>query len=1134
MTPARRRRPASIRTTADSLESRLLLTTNGIGWADVPRLTLSFVPDGTDVAGHESQLMQTLDRIGSREEWTDAVDRAFAKWTQFIGTDVSVVDDGGQPLGASGPVFGDPRFGDVRLAAIPLNDSVYALSIAHDEYVSGTWAGDILINTNDPPQSVDDLFGIMLHEAGHVLGLGHSNDPASPMFTHGIPSSLEPTAEDIEELESLYGQQQQPGKGTQQEPESRRTQKRNDSFSQAVTLNPSHGFKYGRFAVDGAIGTRGDVDYYRFKGFRSSAAQTNATTIALYSLERGALIPEVTLLMANGNPVPNVRILQNGNGALVVEAPKLNPKRDYYLRVAAAVETDTTTSVGAYRLVISSRPEAAQSEVLLRGVVSAAASESVHRLFLARSQLLSLSLDVQPTDAGGPIAVGIGLFDARGRLLTQSSAGSGQTRSLQTLMLRAGTYYVTVRARSDGLLPEIAFSLRGIRSTEPTGPLPSDPTGDPAFPCDSGPDFCYTDGTVSPDPTHTTTGVGDDAPDFQPFDVLWPWSTWWPEDDGGVWLDPRDDVFAGAAGEEFELDLLANDLSVPQAEIQAVEQPEAGGQVTWNTGGARFQATAGFEGSATFRYAIGATQIRFPASDVAAESRTGAAVAVDGALAVVGAPFADDGAEDAGRVSVFERTNGEWLLVQHLTADDGSANDQFGSAVAVAGTTVVVAAPRNDQNGLNAGGVYVFDYDPGLGQLVRTTRLVSPVGHARDLFGDAIAFDGQTLVVGARAAGLDGQMSGAAWVYQRDDFGGWSVPQELPASNPLPGAQFGAAVAIDSGRIVVGAPRYDDRGAAYVFTQEDDGQFRQTGFLQPESVGTDDDFGTAVAISASHIVVGAPGSDVAFTNAGGAWIFADDLADGWARKATIHGRAQGDQTGTAVAMSGSTIAVSSPTADDGESLNSGGVQVFQLDDDGELSLPRTLTDDNAAAGGQFGHTIAVAGSKLIIGAPNMDSGGAATGQAFAEDLRIAYANVVVEVGSAIYAWQPAAALAHDRSPELALADATRAIRAASAVWGVRNTPEIAIVELPGTLLGLYAGDRILLDPTAAGYGWYVDRTPQTHNDDAIGSRMDLFSVLAHEVGHAHGEKDTYHALDAAELMYGFLKPGERRSMPQPR
>ena len=100
---------------------------------------------------------------------------------------------------------GDPRFGDIRIASVPLDSELFATSISSLEVVDGTWVGDIIFNSNKQFKSVDDVFAVALHEAGHVFGLEHNENPKSPMFMHGIPVSTIPTAEDISLVQSIFG-----------------------------------------------------------------------------------------------------------------------------------------------------------------------------------------------------------------------------------------------------------------------------------------------------------------------------------------------------------------------------------------------------------------------------------------------------------------------------------------------------------------------------------------------------------------------------------------------------------------------------------------------------------------------------------------------------------------------------------------------------------------------------------------------------------------------------------------------------------------------------------------------------------------------------------------------------------------
>ena len=98
---------------------------------------------------------------------------------------------------------------------------------------------------------------------------------------------------------------------------------------------------------------------------------------------------------------------------------------------------------------------------------------------------------------------------------------------------------------------------------------------------------------------------------------------------------------------------------------------------------------------------------------------------------------------------------------------------------------------------------------------------------------------------------------------------------------------------------------------------------------------------------------------------------------------------------------------------------------------------------------------------------------------------------------------------------------------------------IEIADMPGLLLGRSEGSTILLDSDAAGYGWFIDRTPgqneefhrggsdQTlwlarNGNDAAG-HIDLLTVIEHELGHILGFDHV-----KTGLMKDDLQAGERK------
>ena len=142
-----------------------------------------------------------------QQNWQETILRAFQTWASETNTDIGLVDEEGMhPFGVPGPRRGDDRFGDIRIGARPLADNTMAISVSQNSLVSGTWAADVVLNSEAHFDSLDDLYSVALHEAGHVFGLEHSADPASPMHIHGISAATQLTAGDIGLIRQLHGE----------------------------------------------------------------------------------------------------------------------------------------------------------------------------------------------------------------------------------------------------------------------------------------------------------------------------------------------------------------------------------------------------------------------------------------------------------------------------------------------------------------------------------------------------------------------------------------------------------------------------------------------------------------------------------------------------------------------------------------------------------------------------------------------------------------------------------------------------------------------------------------------------------------------------------------------------------------
>ena len=129
---------------------------------------------------------------------------------------------------------------------------------------------------------------------------------------------------------------------------------------------------------------------------------------------------------------------------------------------------------------------------------------------------------------------------------------------------------------------------------------------------------------------------------------------------------------------------------------------------------------------------------------------------------------------------------------------------EFGS-IAVAGDTLVVGAPSNSTNtGYFLGAAYVFSRKTS-GAWEQMQRLVASDAES-DHFSSDIAFDGDTLLIGASGAAYtnDDGSAGAAYVFTLQ-AGLWRENQKLTAMDGVTGDKFGYNVAIHGDTLVVGA-----------------------------------------------------------------------------------------------------------------------------------------------------------------------------------------------------------------------------------------------------------------------------------------------------------------------------------------
>lgn len=331
-----------------------------------------------------------------------------------------------------------------------------------------------------------------------------------------------------------------------------------------------------------------------------------------------------------------------------------------------------------------------------------------------------------------------------------------------------------------------------------------------------------------------------------------------------------------------------------------------------------------------------------------------------------------------------------WGQMAKLTATDSLAGDGFGYAVAVAQDTIAVGAPNHDHSPVvtDTGAVYVFARNEGgAGNWGQVTKITATDTITRYEFGYSVDLDGSLLVVGApaRFAAQSSVNSGVVHVFERNEGGAdnWGCVTVITAADSASDDRFGNAVAIDGDTIVVGATGDDapsiNSGSAYVFRRNEGGanNWGQTAHISQTDSASVDLFGHDVDIGGDTIVAGVIGADdgcpwTPNCNSGAAYVFErnEGGADNWGQSAKITATDSitRDQFGISVAIHDDTILVGA-YGDDDLGVDAGSAYLFARNEDGadNWGLEAKLTAENGEPSDRFGAAVAVEEDLALVG-----------------------------------------------------------------------------------------------------------------------------------------------------------------------
>jgi hypothetical protein len=194
---------------------------------------------------------------------------------------------------------------------------------------------------------------------------------------------------------------------------------------------------------------------------------------------------------------------------------------------------------------------------------------------------------------------------------------------------------------------------------------------------------------------------------------------------------------------------------------------------------------------------------------------------------------------------------------------DSSGPSQFGVATALHGETLLVGAPLAVVDGIDSGAVFIFQNQSGRWALTGT--LVPTDADSGQQFGSSLALDAAAgrLVAGSASDDDVAEDRGSAYVFVADGAGGWTEQAKLVPEDAKANSGFGWSADIDGNTIIIGSPFEDGEiwslaGNAYVFTVDGTGRWTQQAKLFPDAASNGSILGAAVAVDGDRALVGAP------------------------------------------------------------------------------------------------------------------------------------------------------------------------------------------------------------------------------------------------------------------------------------
>jgi hypothetical protein len=326
----------------EALEARVVpYAVSGDAWPNPELITISFVPDGTDLGGVKSNLFATMNAHWSTATWENQILKAAQVWAQQANINFSIIPDSGAPIGSGNYEQGDPTMGDIRIGGYNFGSSTLASAFLPPPVNNYSIAGDIQFNTGQVWNiggGTYDLFTVAAHEFGHALGMEHSTNSFAVMYSTYTNRKTGLYSDDIAGIQSIYGARPLDQYDSNGPNNTFATAGDISSLINSSTLTAS--------ATDLDMAKAGEQHYFTFTA-PSGTSSTIAVTVQSSGLSM--LSPLLTVYAADQSTVLGTASGAGKYGATMsVTIKGVSPGERFYVKVTGA--DSTAFSTGEYAL----------------------------------------------------------------------------------------------------------------------------------------------------------------------------------------------------------------------------------------------------------------------------------------------------------------------------------------------------------------------------------------------------------------------------------------------------------------------------------------------------------------------------------------------------------------------------------------------------------------------------------------------------------------------------------------------------------------------------------------------------------------------------------------------------------------